>query len=186
MGHSWSGIRQKLEQDFMCPALRGRVRYHLAVYRKTHDSTGAITVFADGEVLVKGDVFDFYRGYWPVVQAVKAERGVEERYWEGNTLVNNAENNGAEAHAEALRIEAGKFDVWQFTDAVHRFLNSPIETSLTSENPLIRLLAVVDRRVGKRRLKALMAVVDDQPEWLKRLYLMRLEAEGLTCSGEAL
>lgn len=27
---SWSGIRRKLEQDYLCPALRGRIQYFSA------------------------------------------------------------------------------------------------------------------------------------------------------------
>jgi len=44
---------------------------------------------------------------------------------------------------------------------------------------MVRLLAVLDRRVGKRTLEKLKDEVDKQPEWLKKFYLLRLEAEGI-------
>ena len=34
---TWSGIRNKLEHDYLCPALRGRIQYFAASYRESHD-----------------------------------------------------------------------------------------------------------------------------------------------------
>lgn len=44
-------------------------------------------------------------------------------------------------------------------------------------NPLVRMFAVLDRRVGKRTLEKLALCVDEQPAWLREFYLLRLEAE---------
>lgn len=55
-----------------------------------------------------------------------------------------------------------------------------IDEALSSENPLVRLFAVLDRRVGKRRLPQLAAAMKDEPEWLRFFYRLRLEAEGFT------
>ncbi|WP_456300802.1 SF0329 family protein [Variimorphobacter saccharofermentans] len=62
-------------------------------------------------------------------------------------------------------------------NAVEEFLNSNIRESLFSENPLIRLLAIVDRRVGKRTLKEIKASIPQQPVWLKYFYELRVQAE---------
>ncbi|WP_422653296.1 SF0329 family protein [Clostridium tetani] len=69
------------------------------------------------------------------------------------------------------------FNVWQFTDAVEKFLNLSIGDSLTSKNPLIQLLAIVDRRVGIRTLKKIMNSISEQPMWLQYFYKLRLQAE---------
>ena len=37
---TWSGIRNKLENDYLCPALRGHIQYFAASYRESHDQTG--------------------------------------------------------------------------------------------------------------------------------------------------
>lgn len=39
---SWSDIRRKLEQDYLCPALRGRIQYFAATYRQSHDREGRV------------------------------------------------------------------------------------------------------------------------------------------------
>jgi len=38
---------------------------------------------------------------------------------------------------------------------------------------------ILDRRTGKRTLEKLKPTVDEQPEWLRYFYQLRLESEGL-------
>jgi len=72
---------------------------------------------------------------------------------DGKRIVNDEVNREVEEYIDKIRLNEGIFDVWQFTDAVERFLNSNIKESLVSENPLVRLLAIVDRRVGNELWK---------------------------------
>ena len=54
---TWSGIRNKLEHDYLCPALRGRIQYFAASYRESHDQTGRAAIRLNGvEVLRSGRV----------------------------------------------------------------------------------------------------------------------------------
>ena len=41
------------------------------------------------------------------------------------------------------------------------------------------MFAILDRRVGKRTLEKLKDTLDEQPEWLKQFYILRIEAENL-------
>ena len=41
---TWSGTRKKLEEDYLCPALRGRVRYFATTYRESHDQEGRAAI----------------------------------------------------------------------------------------------------------------------------------------------
>ncbi len=41
---TWSGTRKKLETDYLCPALRGRVRYFATTYRESHDREGRAAI----------------------------------------------------------------------------------------------------------------------------------------------
>ena len=56
-------------------------------------------------------------------------------------------------------------------------LAQDIQTSLASDNPIVRMFAVLDRRVGKRTLEKLKDEIDRQPEWLQYFYRLRLGAE---------
>jgi hypothetical protein len=76
-------------------------------------------------------------------------------------------------------INQGKFTTYNFSEVLDFYLHNPIENSISSENGLIRLLAILDRRVGKRTLLKQLEKLSDQPDWLKPFYTLRLEAEGL-------
>lgn len=76
-------------------------------------------------------------------------------------------------------INKGCFTTFNFSKALDYYLHNPIENSITSKNGLIRLLAILDRRIGKRTLDRLKDTVSEQPEWLRPFYTLRLKAEGL-------
>ena len=46
---TWSGTRKKLETDYLCPALRGRVQYFATTYKKCPDHEGRAAILVDGE-----------------------------------------------------------------------------------------------------------------------------------------
>jgi hypothetical protein len=52
---------------------------------------------------------------------------------------------------DAVQAE-GVYSKQDFGVALGQFIDSKIEEALASENPLVRALAMVDRRVGRRRL----------------------------------
>lgn len=41
------------------------------------------------------------------------------------------------------------------------------------------MFAILDRRIGKRTLSDIKDSLDNQPEWLKIFYRLRLESEGI-------
>ncbi len=48
---------------------------------------------------------------------------------------------------------------------------------MKNENCFIRLLAFLDRRLGKRRLRELVKNVESEPEWLRPWIRLRAESE---------
>ena len=75
--------------------------------------------------------------------------------------------------------ERDEYSDSEFAEALEAYRRQPIADSLASENPIQRMFAIVDRRVGKRTLQKLTGSVQDQPEWLRVFYLARMEAEGV-------
>lgn len=65
----------------------------------------------------------------------------------------------------------------EFCEALEIYRNQKIQESMGSSNPIIRMFAVLDRRVGKRTLKKIKLYVENQPKWLVEIYQLRLEAE---------
>lgn len=67
----------------------------------------------------------------------------------------------------------------EFADALAEYRNQDIKSSVESDNPIVRMFAILDRRVGKHTLEKLKYTLDEQPEWLKQFYILRMEAENL-------
>ena len=60
-----------------------------------------------------------------------------------------------------------------------RFDNQSIEESLNSGNPLVRIFALLDRRLGKRRLLAMADKIEQELPWVRAFYVIRIRAERL-------
>lgn len=181
MGQSWTGLRKTLEQDLLCPALRGRVQYFLTHYHGAPDGYGRFCVRVDGREYVMANPYDYcVQGYPAQENRLKAQRQVPQRVWSGRETLYEAENQAVESEIEAQAMEDGVFELWFVTRAIRAYTQSPIGESLTSPDPLVRLFAVLDRRVGRRTLTQLAGEVDAQPAWLQFFYRLRLDAEGMT------
>ena len=77
----------------------------------------------------------------------------------------------------ALRL--GVFDQRSFYRAFEEFDNQSIEKSLKSDDLIVRIMAVLDRRVGKRRLLLMKEKMENEPETFREFYAIRMKAEGL-------
>ena len=80
--------------------------------------------------------------------------------------------------------EQGIFSQYDFLEAVKKFLNSPIEESLKSDNPIIKSLALKHRRIGKRTLNMLKESIKNENDIVKYFYKLRCEAEGIKAVSE--
>ena len=85
---------------------------------------------------------------------------------------------------EQIILNRGLFDQRIFYTAFQEFDNQSIEASLTSRTPLVRIFALLDRRLGKRRLAALEETMENELDWVRPFYLLRIEAEGLNLQKE--
>ena len=65
-----------------------------------------------------------------------------------------------------------------FLDAMVSYVHLPIEEAIISSDPLIKGVALFDRRVGKRRLRE-MALTESDPPFMQRCYTLRCTAEGI-------
>ena len=71
------------------------------------------------------------------------------------------------------------FEIYHITDAIREYKNLDIKESINSPNPMVRMFAIMDRRIGKRTLINIISEVDNQPQWLQFFYKLRLESENL-------
>ena len=70
---TWSGIRNKLENDYLCPALRGRIQYFATSYWESHDQTGRAAIRLDGVEVLRSNYYAYEQNYWNRYQALRRE-----------------------------------------------------------------------------------------------------------------
>ena len=166
---SWSGMRKYLEQDMLADSLQGRIRYGCTTY-----------VGMDGcrifEVCIDG------------VQIKRFSMETVNTYFINNGYTKNPHPSGiGEYWAEFWSLldkypldKRTEYTDEEFCKALEEYRNKDIHDSINSVNPLVRMFAVLDRRIGKRTLAKISGTTNEQPEWLQQFYVLRFESDKIT------
>jgi len=67
----------------------------------------------------------------------------------------------------------------EFCEALEQYRNQKIHDSIFSSNALVRMFAILDRRIGKRTLERIKLMIDEQPDWLRTFYRLRLNGKNI-------
>lgn len=163
---SWSGMRKYLEEEMLADSLKNRIRYSCTKFVGM-DGGGLFRIFVDKKPVkdfsretAASDAYYLYDSEKPVDMQKRC------KYWFDE--VDNIPLN-----------ERREFEDAEFAEALYQYRSNDIFDSLYDENPIVRMFAVLDRRVGKRTLSSLKDEVSEQPEWLAFFYKLRLEAENI-------
>jgi len=170
----WSKLRSTVESRF-APALGRRVSLHQARYRHANEALGRVWIAIDGR-----DAASFASNDSRVEAGAEAERLMDERDAWGSTA---AYQQAMEEALDTVRA-AGVYSDDDALAELHAFLSMPVDEALVAPSPLLRALAVLDARVGKRRLKALAASPDAHP-LVRTLLAVRCDAEGVRTAPPA-
>jgi len=159
---SWSDLNQRLT-GFLCDGLNGRVTYFLTRYHRVHNSYGRAAVRLDGRELACFSWIEMYRQERDLHEAWE-ETGV----WDDRDPALKGKWDAAATYCEM-----------DFLSAATAFLQMPITEALDSDNNIIRVLAAMDRRVGKRMLQKIRERGEYQglPAWVRQFYGLRLGME---------
>lgn len=185
---AWSKEKQLLE-SFLCPALYGRVEYLATSYRYLPDKAGRCYITADKKyVFNMSDESASIRWYQteqeikndpdiliPInneeIEAVRKDtKGTvpEER------LAVIARNRKISEHAKELLSAQSILSKSDFNVVANKFLSISIEESLGSNDILLNVLALVDRRVGKKRLLSMAENMKLKHPIVQYFYALRL------------
>ena len=160
---SWSGMRKYLEQEMIANSLRGRVRYSCTTFVGM-DGCGIFEIIVDNKTVKQFSMETVASDLFNESQPIDVNK-----YWEAfwkekeETQIENRNEFGDMEFAEAL--------------CIYRKLN--INESIISPNPIVRMFAVLDRRVGKRTLEKIKHDIQNQPKWLRYFYRLRLDSENI-------
>ena len=157
---SWSGMRKYLEKEMIAENIRGRVRYGCTRYVGM-DNYHIFDVCIDGKQIKRFSLetvnsYFIEQGY----SENKSPVGVHE-YWDSFL-------NCMEKYPMSTRTE---YTDDEFCNALEKYRNNDIQNTIVSDNPIIRMFAILDKRIGKRTIDKLN--VSEQPEWLQVFYELR-------------
>lgn len=163
---SFSGMRKYLEQEMLAKTLRGRVRYGCTAYVGM-DGCHIFEICVDGKPMKRFswetvNTYFMNNGY----TKNKNPSGTAEYWREFWTLLDRYSVN-----------ERDEFTDEEFCEALTLYRTQDIRESIASPNPLVRMFAVLDRRIGKRTLAKLETEMEKQPLWLQPFYHLRISAE---------
>ena len=169
----WSKCKKQLE-DRLAPALNGRVKYHLAMYRKLNEEYGRAWISFDKEEIHNFSEAKHHMEKWRVgLQIQELNNGLDFRH-------PNQREEYYRALEEANQIvhQQDIFSLRDFLRASYAYLSLSIDNALNHDSPIIRGMAMLDRRLGKRRLKNLF-FSPTESNMVLRLYELRCRAENI-------
>ena len=163
---SWSKVKQQLE-SFLSPALKGRVEYLATSYRYLPDKAGLCYLAVDKKkVLNMSDRTTSIRWY-QTEQEIKNDPGIEIPISNEEIDAVRKDTNGKvpedrlkvmarsrkiSQYAKELLSAQSSLSKSNFIVVANQFLSSSIEENLESHDILLNIFALVDRRVGKKRM----------------------------------
>ena len=165
----WSHLKTALG-ELCVPELRARVRLHQARYRYTREEVGRVWVTIDGREVASFDTSSYIRRRSELSVALLTAQRPEA----GETSSPLGYLEVDEKARAALRA-AGQYDDYEALADLEAYLSMGIDAALKCPSPLVRALAVIDRRVGKRTLRKL--AVGAEHQLVRELYLLRCAVE---------
>lgn len=153
---AWSRLRARW-RELLAPSVARRVNVHMAGYREAYERRGRAWLAIDGRPMATFCEFTF------------------ENAWRDQGRREGATDRPFTDSAHAAIREAGARDKADLLDALGTCIGQPVDALLASRDPLVRALARLDRRLGRRRLAKWEPV--DEPDLVVALHRLRYETE---------
>lgn len=156
---SWSGLQKQLT-DCLCESLQGRITYFLTRYHSVHNAYGRASIRYDGKEFVR----------FSCVEMLQQDDDLNE-WWQ---KTGNWDHNAPELNDQWN--QNATYSDTDFLNAANEFLRLPIQDALNSDNYLIRIFAILDKRVGRRTLERLKInrEPEEHPQWVRQFYELRI------------
>lgn len=147
----WTKLKHKYKTEFLHESVRDRVDFHFDVYRKTHDQDGQVLrVSIDGETVFKGNKLLYMLREHECSRQIKRE--APELSWREASVL-----------ADQRLAKEAIHSRYHLTEAMREIMILPIEAALQHEDPIIRAFALLDKRVGRRKLEGIQLEEDAHP-----------------------
>ena len=172
----WSKLKQMAE-GFLYEPLKGRIAYQYVIHRKSHDQTGTLRITFDGTEIFRASDIPYNIAATTRGQELTEERAISLKWdtdwrklWESNEL---KQLHAAYDDAETEVRESGLYPANEIIRLLFDYIHMPFDNALTHEHPFIRAIALLDRRLGKRRWKNID--VEAETDLVRNFYKLRNE-----------
>jgi len=166
----WSQLKKRIEANF-ADSVAGRVEVWTTRYRESQEAEGEAWITIDKQRVYSMGTYTYLVEAYHEATRLREEAGCTEDP--------HRDPGYSGAYIEGLHLaeEKGLFPLWDFNRALFDSLSLSIDDAIKSDSPIIRAFATLDRRFGKRRLRAF----DDSDEHslVQTLYRFRCDAEGM-------
>ena len=179
----WSKTKSTLE-SFLCDKLQGRIKIYATVYRKFHDCPSRVWITFDKKEIISASDATYQTKHEQLYRQIKKEGGLKDIPFNENwhVMFNSPERQElikASHKAEAM-INQNTFNSYHFYAPFMEYGSLSIEEALHSENIIIRAYAMLDRRLGKRRLSKFKLTIEDTHPLILHFYKIRCDVEGIS------
>ena len=170
----WSILKSQVER-FFAPSVAGHVELRATCYRKnTNDDEGRAWITLDKEEVWSSDTLSHWSASWQLARDIREANGCTDLNDPGHL----ASFREAGRRADEILHRQGSCTLDEFYEALKEYRSFTLVEALEAKHVHIRGLAMLDRRLGKRRLKTLELKTDEH-EFVRRMYDFRCECEGL-------
>lgn len=190
---AWSKTKQQLE-SFICDGLKGRVEYRSTAYKYVSDKSGKCYITVDKkEVFAMSDAKSIVTWY-KLEQEIKKDASVQVQVTEeeiqavrkelGDSIPADrleviAKNRKQSEVAKQIMTAQAMLSKSDFYQAANAFLSSSIDSCINGNDIILNILALIDRRVGKKRLRDLRLRIQMKHPIVQYFYKLRCEVEGI-------
>lgn len=189
---TWSKVKQQME-GFMAESLVGKVQYSSSSYRYTKDKAGqcylkvdSVEVFSmtknvEGVIWYKNDQ-EVKKNQRILCSVTEKEIAIlkeakpmipEERL---SVILTEQKVNDCAKRIIDSQNQLVKSD---FMNKIAEFLATSIDKSIESDDILLNVFALIDRRMGKSRLRKIRDIITQKHTIVQYFYQIRCEAEGI-------
>lgn len=182
----WSKTKSMLE-SFLCEKLKGRIELHATVYRKFHDSPSRVWITFDRREILSASDVTYAVQHGKLYEQLKEQNQLKPIPYHDDwkVMFHSPERQAlvqASDVAENRLIDQGIFTGYHLYDPLMQYSSLSIEEAMNAENIIVRAYSMLDRRLGKRRLKKLHFTEDTHPLIID-FYKIRCEVEGIKSSN---
>ena len=169
----WSKL-QKSINGLLADSVKNRIQFHMTRYGSGSSTTMARAwVTWDKKEIANFSTVEKYKEHFALAHEIQQINHCD-------NFRDPSQREGyysAYEEAEAILDKRGVFSRFSFYDSLVDYLELSVEDAMGSDNPIIQAVSMLDRRLGKRRLRE----IDDSSmhPLVKTFYELRYEAEGI-------